>query len=91
MELLAGPAASVREAKRLVQAGSDGVVAGTGCDVGGDVEAPKAVALGRGEAEMAGERRVDGGGWRVDGMHMCVLIDKGFVLGACWVVIRHCI
>ncbi|CAK9044999.1 unnamed protein product [Durusdinium trenchii] len=55
VELLAGPAASVREAKRLVQAGSDGVVAGTGCDVGGDVEAPKAVALGRGEATMVYE------------------------------------
>ena len=50
LELLAGPAASVREAKRLVEAGADGLVAGTGCDVGGDPKAPVPVALGRGEA-----------------------------------------
>lgn len=55
VEILAGPAASVREAKRLIQAGADGIVAGTGCDVGGDPAAPQAVALGRGEATMVYE------------------------------------
>ena len=59
MDLLAGPAASVREAKRLIQAGADGIVAGTGCDVGGDPAAPQAVALGRGEATMVYEVRAD--------------------------------
>ena len=59
MEILAGPAASVREAKRLIQAGADGIVAGTGCDVGGDPAAPQAVALGRGEATMVYEVRAD--------------------------------
>lgn len=55
VDILAGPAASVREAKRLIQAGADGIVAGTGCDVGGDPQAPQAVALGRGEATMVYE------------------------------------
>ena len=59
VEILAGPAASVREAKRLIQAGADGIVAGTGCDVGGDPAAPQAVALGRGEATMVYEVRAD--------------------------------
>ncbi|CAJ1393234.1 unnamed protein product [Effrenium voratum] len=56
VDILAGPATSVREAKRLVQAGADGIVAGTGCDAGGDpVKAPIAVAVGRGEATMVYE------------------------------------
>ena len=73
VDILAGPAASVREAKRLIQAGADGIVAGTGCDVGGDPQAPQAVALGRGEASMVYEvelwggwmdgRRLDINGW----------------------------
>ena len=64
---MAGPAASVREAKRLIQAGADGIVAGSGCDVGGDPAAPQAVALGRGEAtmvyEVRGETVRPGKGW----------------------------
>ena len=55
VDILAGPAVSVREAKRLIQAGADGIVAGTGCDVGGDPQGPQAVALGRGEATMVYE------------------------------------
>lgn len=63
VDILAGPAASVREAKRLIQAGADGIVAGTGCDVGGDPQAPQAVALGRGEASMVYEVEFGGDGW----------------------------
>lgn len=63
VDILAGPAASVREAKRLIQAGADGIVAGTGCDVGGDPQAPVATALGRGEATMVYEVGVVGCRW----------------------------
>ena len=63
VDILAGPAASVREAKRLIQAGADGIVAGTGCDVGGDPQAPQAVALGRGEASMVYEVEFGMDGW----------------------------
>ena len=37
------------------KAGADGIVAGTGCDVGADACAPIPVALGRGEATMVYE------------------------------------
>lgn len=66
VDILAGPAASVREAKRLIQAGADGIVAGTGCDVGGDPQAPQAVALGRGEATMVYEVEFGMDGLRLD-------------------------
>lgn len=50
VDVLAGPAASTREARRLVEAGADGVVAGAGCDSGGDPHHFRPVCVGRGEA-----------------------------------------
>ncbi|CAE7616882.1 unnamed protein product [Symbiodinium pilosum] len=56
VDILAGPATSVREARRLVEAGADGIVAGSGNDAGADpISAPIAVAVGRGEATMVYE------------------------------------
>jgi len=51
LDVLAGPAVSTREARRLVEAGADGIVAGNGCDAGPDpLAAPLPVAVGRGDA-----------------------------------------
>lgn len=50
VDVLAGPAASTREARRLVEAGADGVVAGAGCDSGGDPYHFRPVSIGRGAA-----------------------------------------
>eukprot|EP00930_Biecheleria_cincta_P096532 TRINITY_DN88362_c0_g1_i1.p1 TRINITY_DN88362_c0_g1~~TRINITY_DN88362_c0_g1_i1.p1 ORF type:complete len:535 (-),score=81.93 TRINITY_DN88362_c0_g1_i1:62-1609(-) len=50
VDVLAGPAASTREARRLVEAGADGVVAGAGCDSGGDPHHFRPVSVGRGDA-----------------------------------------
>jgi len=56
VDVLAGPATSVREARRLVEAGADGIIAGSGNDAGADpMAAPLAVAVGRGEATMVYE------------------------------------
>ncbi|CAE8582988.1 unnamed protein product [Polarella glacialis] len=57
-DVLAGPAATCRAARRLAEAGADGIVAGSisGSDAGGDpYQAPVPAAVGRGESSTVYE------------------------------------